>query len=642
MAERLWTPSPEAAAATRISDFMAGVGQGDYDSLYAWSIGEPEAFWRAVWEFTGVIGEPGERVLVDGDKLPGARWFPDARLSFAENLLRRRDDTPAIILRREDGQRSELSFAELYLEVGRLQGAFRLAGLREGDRVAAFIPNFIEGITTMLAVTSLGGVWSSASPDFGVEGVVDRFGQIEPRFLLVGDGYRYKGLHYSSDEKLRGVLAGLPTVELTLIVNYTGEGLDPSLLPNCVDFEEFAASAPAAEPTFERFPFDQPLYILFSSGTTGKPKCITHGAGGTLLQHLKEHQLHTDLGPKDRLFYFTTTGWMMWNWLVTGLASECTLILFDGSPFHPGPPALWDLVAEERVTVFGTSAKYIDACKNAGLKPMESHDLSALRAICSTGSPLAPESFDYVYADVKRDLQLASIAGGTDIVSCFVLGCPVLPVRRGEIQCRGLGMKVEVWSDAGEPLVGVPGELVCAAPAPSMPVGFWGDADGSRYRAAYFERFPGVWHHGDLVSLGEEGGMVMYGRSDATLNPGGVRIGTAEIYRQVEQLVEVEEAVAVGQDIGSDQRVLLFVRLREGLKLDAELIKKIRMQIRENTTPRHVPAIVAQVTDIPRTRSGKISEIAVRDVINGREVKNTEALSNPEALDEYRDRPELA
>jgi acetoacetyl-CoA synthetase len=642
LARVLWNPDPARIAAARMTAFMTRYGHADFDTLHRWSVTEPDPFWRAVWDFTQVIGDPGGHALASGEEMPGARWFPEARLSFAENLLRRRDDAPAIILKREDGYRRELSFAELHAEVGRLQGAFRRAGLEPGDRVAAFIPNFIEGITAMLAVASLGGIWSSASPDFGVDGVVDRFGQVEPRFLIVADGYLYKGKHYSSGEKLSGILAGLPTVEKTLIVDYTGEGLSPDEIPHCQDFAAFAASGEGNELDFERFPFDQPLYILFSSGTTGKPKCITHGAGGTLLQHLKEHQLHTDLGPRDRLFYFTTTGWMMWNWLVTGLASGSAIVLFDGSPFHPDPNALWDLAAEEKVTVFGTSAKYIDACKKADVKPRESHDLAALKAICSTGSPLAPESFDYVYADVKQDVQLASIAGGTDIVSCFVLGCPVLPVRRGEIQCRGLGMKVEVLGDDGKPLVGTPGELVCSAPAPSMPVGFWGDADGSRYRAAYFERYPGVWHHGDLVELTESGGMVMYGRSDATLNPGGVRIGTAEIYRQVEQIEEVEEAIAVGQDIPGDQRVVLFLRLREGTVLDDELRRAIRQRIRANTTPRHVPGIIAQVTDIPRTRSGKISEIAVRNVIHGRAVGNTEALANPEALEEYRDRPELA
>ncbi len=640
MPSALWTPAPERVAASQMQTFMTHMGHDDYDSLYEWSVSEPAAFWREIWDLGEVIGEPGNSVLEDANRLPGARWFPKARLNFAENLLRRRDDAPAIVLRREDGQRRELSFAELYDQVGKLQRAFKAAGLSPGDRVAAFIPNIPEAIVAALAVTSLGGIWSSASPDFGVAGVVDRFGQIEPRFLIVADGHMYKGKIFSSEEKLRGVLAGLPTVEKTLVIRDTG-GTAPTDIPGAEDYATFLAGAPPGVMEFPRFPFDHPLYILFSSGTTGKPKCITHGAGGTLLQHLKEHRLHTDLRTGDRFFYFTTTGWMMWNWLVTGLASGATLVLFDGSPFHPRPQVLWNMAQEERLTHFGTSAKYIDACKKVGLQPGESHDLSELRVLCSTGSPLAPESFDWVYKAVKADLQLASIAGGTDIVSCFMLGNPVLPVHRGEIQCRGLGMGVEIYDDEGRPIVGEAGELVCSAPAPCMPVGFWGDEDGSRYRAAYFEHFPGVWRHGDLVELNERGGLIIFGRSDATLNPGGVRIGTAEIYRQVEQIDEVEEAIVVGQQWEDDQRVLLFLRLREGCILDEDLQKRIRTRIRANATPRHVPARILQVADIPRTRSGKISEIAVRDVVHGREVKNTEALANPEALALYRNHPDL-
>jgi len=641
MSTPLWTPSPERAQATQMRAFMERTGHADYDALHDWSVTEPEAFWRELWSFCGVVGEPGATVLEDGHRLPGARWFPEARLNFAENLLRRNDDAPAIVLRREDGHRREISFAELREQVGKLQRAFKAAGLVPGDRVAAFIPNIPEAIVAALAVASLGGIWSSASPDFGAQGVLDRFGQIEPKFLIVADGHLYKGKVFSSEEKLTEVLAGLPGLERTLIVHDTG-GTEPGAIPGAEDFHAFMESAPEGDIEFPRFPFDQPLYILFSSGTTGRPKCITHGAGGTLLQHLKEHRLHSDIREDDRFFYFTTTGWMMWNWLVTGLASGATVVLYDGSPFHPAPSVLWDMAAEERLTLFGTSAKYIDACKKAGLKPAETHDLSALRTLCSTGSPLLPESFDYVYSDIKNDVQLASIAGGTDIVSCFMLGNPVLPVWRGEIQCRGLGMKVEVYDDDARPLAGEPGELVCSAPAPSMPVGFWGDTDGGRYRAAYFEHFPGVWRHGDLVELTEHGGIVIYGRSDATLNPGGVRIGTAEIYRQVEQFDEVEEAIVVGQTWRGDQRVVLFLRLREGLDLDEALIGRIRARVREGATPRHVPAVVAQVADIPRTRSGKISEIAVRDVIHGRAVKNTEALANPEALELFSDRPELS
>ena len=641
MASPLWTPSPDRIQASRMRAFMSQVGHENYESLYTWSVDEPAAFWRAIWDFCGVLGIRGDRVLANEKAMPGARWFPSARLNFTENLLRRRDDAPAIVLRREDGKRRSLSFAELHEEVRRLQRAFLAAGLEPGDRVAAILPNIPEAITAALAVASLGAIWSSASPDFGVRGILDRFCQIEPKFLIAADGHIYKGQAFSSEEKLRGVLAELPSVQRTLVVRDLGAA-DPATIPGAEDYAAFRDTATEGELAFPRFPFEHPLYILFSSGTTGRPKCITHGAGGTLLQHLKEHRLHSDLREDDRFFYFTTTGWMMWNWLVTGLASGACLVLYDGNPFHPRPEVLWDMAAEERLTHFGTSAKYIDACKKAGLRPAETHDLGSLRVLCSTGSPLAPESFDYVYEAVKRDLQLASISGGTDIVSCFMLGNPVLPVWSGEIQCRGLGMKVEVFDEEGRALVGEAGELVCTAPAPCMPVGFWGDADGSRYRAAYFEHYPGVWRHGDLVEITEHGGIVIYGRSDATLNPGGVRIGTAEIYRQVEQLAAVEEAIVVGQDRDGDQRVVLFLRLRRGSVLDEGLCAEIRARIRANTTPRHVPAVIAQVADIPRTRSGKISEIAVRDVIHGRPVKNSEALANPEALEQFADRPELA
>ncbi|MFQ5750127.1 MAG: acetoacetate--CoA ligase, partial [Planctomycetota bacterium] len=499
----LWIPDPDCVARARITAFLLGLPESSapgwsYEDLHAWSVRNPEAFWSSVWEACGVQGEKGARVLLDGSRMPGARWFPEARLSFAENILRRRDDQPAILFRREDGLRRSLTFAQLHEEVARLQAAFRNSGLKAGDRVAAILPNIPEAVAAMLAVASLGGIWSSCSPDFGVEGVLDRFGQIEPRFLLAVDGYLYKGRRFDCMERLAQITARLPGLEKTLILPYSGASLDLGGLPRALDWRHFLESAPPRPLTLERFPFDQPLYILFSSGTTGKPKCIVHGAGGTLLQHLKEHQLHTDLGPGDRLFYFTTTGWMMWNWLVSALASGSTIVLYDGNPFHPGPRALWDLVEQEKITVFGTSAKYLDAVKNAGLEPRNSHHLESLRAILSTGSPLVPEGFDFVYEKVKDDLQLASISGGTDLISCFALGCPILPVFRGEIQCRGLGMKVEVWNQDGVPVVGKPGELVCTGPFPSMPVRFWNDPGGKRYRAAYFEHFPGVWRHGDL------------------------------------------------------------------------------------------------------------------------------------------------
>lgn len=688
MSEILWQPTPEAIDGSLMRAFQRFVaerhgesgpaspvsknpGDDDYDALYRWSVDRRGDFWRAVWDFCEVVGEPGERVMTDPDAMPGAGFFPDARLSFAENLVRRRDDAPAIVFRREDGARRVLSYAEVHDQVGRLQQAFRDAGVGPGDRVAAYLPNVPEAITAMLAATSLGAVWSSCSPDFGVPGVLDRFGQIEPTILLTADGYLYKGKRFDlrggggargggkGEDKLRAVVDGLPTVKTTVVLGYTtGEARDGSARPDLDGLRDAVAwsdwvpdDAPA--PTFERFPFDQPLYILFSSGTTGKPKCIVHGAGGTLLQHLKEHRLHSDLRPGQVLFYFTTTGWMMWNWLVTGLASGATLVLYDGNPMHPGPAAMLDMAQDERIEIFGTSAKFIDAIKKAGLVPRDSHDLSALRTLCSTGSPLVPESFDYVYRDVKPDVQIASISGGTDIVSCFVLGCPIRPVRRGEIQCRGLGMAVEVWDPDGEAIIGEPGELVCTRPFPSMPVGFWNDPDGARYRAAYFDYYrdgagsgdstrPRIWRHGDWCTLTENDGLLIYGRSDATLNPGGVRIGTAEIYREVEQLDEIEEAIVVGQDWRGDQRIILFVRMASGLELDDALRQRIVARIRQNNTARHVPAKILAITDIPRTRSGKISEIAVRDVIHGRPVKNTEALANPEALEQFKGRPELA
>ncbi|KAA3608334.1 MAG: acetoacetate--CoA ligase [Planctomycetota bacterium] len=645
----LWQPERERAAASRLQQFCrqveaeSGCSLPKYQDLWQWSVDHPGPFWRKVWDFGEVIGQPGTEVLHHGEAMPGARWFPQAKLNFAENLLRRDDDHTALIFRREDGFRRTLSFSELREQVRLLQGALRQAGLQPGDRVAAFLPNLPEAIIGMLAVASLGGIWSSCSPDFGVAGILDRFGQIEPRWLLVTDGYLYKGKSFDSLEKVEAIQKALPSLQGTVVVPYMNSSPSLNSLPNTYSWQDFLAQGHEAELEFPAFPFDQPLYILFSSGTTGKPKCIVHGAGGTLLQHLKEHQLHTDLGRQDRLFYFTTTGWMMWNWLVTGLASGSTLVLFEGNPFHPGPEALWQLVAEEKVTVFGTSAKYLDAVKKSGLAPRQHFDLTALRAILSTGSPLVPESFDFVYQEVKSDLQLASIAGGTDIVSCFVLGAPSEPVRRGEIQVRGLGMAVDVFDPDGRALRNQPGELVCTRPFPSMPVSFWNDPEGQRYRSAYFERFPGIWHHGDWVSLMSTGGMVIHGRSDATLNPGGIRIGTAEIYRQVEQIDQLEESIVVGQDTGDgDQRIVLFVRLRPGLSLTEALQDQIRRRIRSNATPRHVPAVIAQVQDIPRTRSGKISELAVRDVLHGREVKNTEALANPDALEEYRQRPELA
>jgi acetoacetyl-CoA synthetase len=648
MSEPLWTPSPERVAQANVTRFAAmvaerhGVAVDDYAALHAWSVAHPALFWDAFWDFAGIVAQTkGERVLLDGDRMPGARWFPDARLSYAENLLQRRDDAVAIVFHGEDKVRRRLTFAELYDAVSRLAGALGAAGVGSGDRVAGYLPNMPETIIGMLAASSLGAIWSSCSPDFGVRGVVDRFGQIEPKVLISADGYHYNGKAHDSRGKLAEILAELPTVERVVVVPYLSERPDVSGVPRAVVLTDFVADHPAGEIPFVRLPFDHPLVVMYSSGTTGVPKCIVHGAGGTLIQHLKEHQIHTDLRRGDRLFYFTTCGWMMWNWLVSGLASGATLLLYDGSPFYPDGNVLFDYADQEAMDVFGTSAKYIDAVKKAGLEPRRTHRLERLRAILSTGSPLVPESFDFVYEQIKTDLCLSSISGGTDIISCFILGCPVLPVYRGEIQCAGLGMKVEAFDDEGRSLTGEKGELVCTAPFPSMPVGFWNDPDGARYRAAYFDKFPNVWCHGDYVERTANGGVVIYGRSDAVLNPGGVRIGTAEIYRQVEQLDEVVESLVIGQDWEGDVRVVLFVVLRQGLELDGALRDAIKAQIRRNTTPRHVPARIVQVGDIPRTKSGKIVELAVREVVHGRPVKNKEALANPEALEQFRNRDEL-
>ena len=645
MSKPLWQPSATRIEQANLTTFMRTLDAQptDYAALYGWSVHEPEAFWRALWAFTGVIAEQqGTVTLQNGDKMPGARWFPEARLNFAENLLRRRDETQAIVFWGEDRVRRSLTHAELYAQVSQLAQALRQMGVGVGDRVAGFMPNMPETVIAMLASASLGAVWSSCSPDFGVQGILDRFGQIEPKVFFSADGYYYNGKAHDCLDRLTTLQARLNSVEHWIVVPYTREQPDLSSLVDASLWANALAPYPADTIAFRQLPFDHPLYILFSSGTTGVPKCIVHGAGGTLLQHLKEHQLHTDIKPKDRVFYFTTCGWMMWNWLMSALASQATLLLYDGSPFYPDGNVLFDYADAEAMTVFGTSAKFIDAVGKAGLEPRRTHRLRALRTLLSTGSPLAPESFDFVYEHVKADLCLSSISGGTDIVSCFALGNPILPVWHGELQCRGLGMKVEVWDTDGQPVVGEKGELVCTAPFPSMPVGFWHDPDGDKYRAAYFEHFPNVWRHGDYVELGERGGLIIHGRSDAVLNPGGVRIGTAEIYRQVEQLSEVLESLVIAQDWDHDVRVVLFVRLREGLILDETLAQRIKRQIRQNATPRHVPAKIVQVTDIPRTKSGKIVELAVREVVHGRPVKNREALANPEALALFADLPALA
>ncbi len=651
-AKPLWIPSAEQAETTHLYRFMQiaeerfGVPAGDYEALWQFSVDDRPAFWDLVrkdarlkaetWGATG-----NERVLVDGDKMPGARWYPDARLNCAENLLVRRDDAEAMVFRGEDRVAYRLTWAELYDRVSVMAQAFRDAGIEPGDRVAGYMPNMPETIVAMLATSAVGATWSSCSPDFGVQGVLDRFGQIEPRVLVTVDGYFYNGKRHDQRDKVRGVMEQLPGCGRCVVVPYGSDTPDVASIPRAESLAEFTGDFTPGPIAFEQMPFDHPLFIMFSSGTTGVPKCIVHGQGGTLIQHVKEHRLQSDIRPDDRVFYFTTCGWMMWNWLVSGLAQGATLLLYDGSPFYPDGNVLWDFAAEEKCTFFGTSAKYIDALSNAGLRPKDTHDLGPLRTIASTGSPLAPESFDYIYDAVKSDVHLASIAGGTDIISCFVLGDPTGPVWRGEIQRPGLGMAVDVFDDDGNPIRGEKGELVCTRAFPSMPVGFWNDDDGARYHAAYFERFDNIWHHGDFVAITERGGIVVYGRSDATLNPGGVRIGTAEIYRQVEQLGEIAEALVIGQDWDNDVRVVLFVRLNEGVDLDDALTAKIRKQIRDNCTPRHVPAKIVAVADIPRTKSGKITELAVRDVVHGRTVKNKEALANPEALDLFADLPEL-
>ena len=647
MSDILWQPTPRQIADSHLTAFIEyvnerhGLSLADYDQLHQWSITERARFWDAVWRFCKIVFEvPPEEILVDGGRMPGAAWFPGAELNFAANLLRYRDDREAIVFHGEDGSERRLTYAELYEQVARLAYALRASGVRTGDRVAAFLPNLPETVIAMLAASSLGAIWSSCSPDFGTAGVLDRFGQIKPKILFVTDGYHYGGKQHDSLARARAIRGKLPSVEKVVVVPYTSSRPDLSGLPHSTLFDDFLGPPTGRELEFAPLPFAHPLYIMYSSGTTGLPKCMVHSAGGTLIQHRKEHVLHCDLRREDRVFYFTTCGWMMWNWLVSCLASGVTVVLYDGSPTSP-ETALWDLVERERVTVFGTSARFLAFAEKEGQRPLESHDLGALRALLSTGSVLPPESYDYVYRDVKPDVQLCSITGGTDIISCFALGNPMLPVVRGEIQCRGLGMKVECFDDDGRAVDGEKGELVCTAAFPSMPIGFCNDPDDSRFRSAYFERFPGVWHHGDYAQVTASGGLVVYGRSDAVLNPGGVRIGTAEIYRVVERFDEVLESIAVGQEWQGDQRVVLFVHLRDGLALDEALRERICRAIREEESPRHVPARIVQVEAVPRTISGKIVELAVRDVIHGRAVKNLDALANPEALEYYRGLEEL-
>jgi len=645
----LWTPTQDQIDASPLTAFMraaeakAGATFTSYADLHSWSVENREAFWSLVWDFCGIIGDKGEDVLVDGDKMPGASFFPDASLNFAENLLKKTGAGEAIVFRGEDKVERRLSWNELHGLVSRLQQLFLSLKVKKGDRIAAMMPNMPETVAAMLAAASIGAVWSSCSPDFGEQGVLDRFGQIEPVIFIAPDGYWYNGKAIEVADKVAAVAAKLGSVRKVLLVDYLGTSADvATTIGKAMAMEEALSPFAIKSVTFERLPFAHPLYILFSSGTTGIPKCIVHSAGGTLIQHVKEHRLHAGLVDGDRFFYFTTCGWMMWNWLVSGLASGATLLLYDGSPFYPNGNVLFDFADAEKMTFFGTSAKFIDSVRKAGLKPISSHDLSTVRSISSTGSPLSPEDFRFVYDGIKQDIHLASVSGGTDIVSCFVLGVPIEPVWTGEIQGPGLGLAVDVWDDDGKPVRQEKGELVCTKAFPSMPIGFWNDPDGKKYQAAYFERFDNVWCHGDFAEWTAHGGMIIHGRSDATLNPGGVRIGTAEIYNQVEQMPEILEALCIGQDFDNDVRVILFVRLAAGVQLDEDLEKRIRARIRSGASPRHVPARIVAVSDIPRTKSGKITELAVRDVVHGRAIKNKEALANPEALELFRDLPQLA
>ncbi len=636
----IWQPDPDRLKKTAMYRFMKERSFDSYDDLHQWSIDHTAEFWQALCDFCDVrFSKAADEVLVQPGDMTTAKWFSGSELSFAEHLLRYGGDRAAIIFRAENGERRELSFDELKQAVAGIARALRSAGVVKGDRVAGYLPNCPEAIIAMLAATSIGATWTSCSPDFGINGVVDRFGQIKPKILFCADGYFYNGKRHDSLESVRGVLDVIDSIELTVVSPFSSDDFAIDDVRCAVRWQDFAEQDAKLE--FTQVEFDHPLYIMYSSGTTGIPKCIVHGVGGTLLQHLKEHAIHLDIGPDDRLFYFTTCGWMMWNWLVTGLASGATLILYDGSPFYDDGDVLWQLAEDEEMTVFGTGAKYISALEKAGVRPKDKFALPDLRAVLSTGSPLAPESFDFVYDAIGEDIQLSSISGGTDIISCFAAGNPILPVRRGELQCLALGMAVEIYDEDGNSVINENGELVCTKAFPSMPVGFWNDPDNAKYHAAYFERFAGVWAHGDYAEITDGRGMLIHGRSDVVLNPGGVRIGTSEIYRQVEQLDEIIESIAIGQDWDDDVRVVLFVVLREGVELDDDLRHKIRKSIRDNTTPRHVPAKVIAVPEIPRTISGKIVELAVRSAVHGEEVKNTDALANPRALDYFRGLAEL-
>jgi acetoacetyl-CoA synthetase len=647
MPEKLWEPSEERIRSTNMYRFMTRVNETygknftEYTPLWEWSVEHLEDFWKAAWDFLDIkVSVPYQTVIQDKDKMPGAKFFVGSKLNFAENLLRFRDDRTALIFRGEDSVRRTLTYNQLYTEVARTAAALKAQGIQPGDRVVGFVPNMPESIIAMLAATSLGAIWSSCSPDFGIKGVLDRFGQTRPRVLFTADGYFFKGKPLSSIERIAGIVAELPSIEKIVVIPYISDNPDISSLPNAVHYKDFK-EASATDIEFEQMNFDDPLYIMYSSGTTGLPKCMVQSIGGVLLHQKKELVLHTDLKKEDTIFYFTTCGWMMWNWLTAGLSVGATLVLYDGNPFHPGPDALWRMAEQEKITVFGTSAGYIEALKNAGVKPKEQFDLAPLKSVLSTGSPLSDENFKFIYDHVKSDLQLASISGGSDLNGCFALGNPMGPVYTGELQCRGLGMAVYAYDDNGQPVVDQQAELVCTAPFPSMPIYFWGDEDGSKYHSAYFDQFPGIWTHGDFIKVTPRGGVIMFGRSDATLNPGGVRIGTAEIYRRLDAMPELEDSVVVGQSWNNDVRVILFVKLAPGYDLTEELEARIRADIRANASPRHVPAKIIACPDVPYTLNMKKVELAVKKVIEGKEVKNKDALKNPEALDFFADLPEL-
>ena len=648
MAKLLWQPSDQKIKSSNLYAFMTGINEqygtdfSEYTALYEWSTSNIPEFWAAMWTYADIIAsQPYEQVLDDPKKMPGAKWFSGARLNFAENLLRYRDDRQALVFNGESQVRKTLTYAELYDEVARVAKSLKAMGVSVGDRVVGFMPNMPESIVAMLAATSMGAAWSSCSPDFGIKGVLDRFGQIKPKVLFTADGYFFKGKRVDSLGRIADILKQLPSIEKLVVVPYAEASPDISTVPNAVMYADFRSGDAGLDIEFEQLPFDHPLYIMYSSGTTGLPKCMVQSTGGILIHHLKELMLHTDLKREDTIFYFTTCGWMMWNWLVSSLGVGATLVLYDGNPFHPSPGVLWEMTQDEGITVFGTSAGYIAALQASGLEPKEQYDLSKLRAVLSTGSPLSIEGFEFIYEAVKSDLQLASIAGGTDLNGCFALGNPMGPVYAGELQCRGLAMNVQAWDGTGKAVINEQAELVCTAPFPSMPVYFWNDPEFKKYNSAYFDVYPGIWRHGDYIVVTERGGVVMFGRSDATLNPGGVRIGTAEIYRQIDQIEEVDDSVVVGQNWKNDVRVILFVKMAEGFSLDETLKANIRQTIRVNASPRHVPAKIVAVSDVPYTLNMKKVEIAVKKVIQNQEVSNKDALANPEALNEYANIKEL-